>query len=446
MSTLTAVQTEYVPSILLVDDEKNILSALKRVFRGDGYNIYTAENGESALNILENVHIDLIVSDMRMPKMSGAEFLEIARKHFPNTIRILLTGFSDLESTISAINNGCIFKYISKPWEDNDLRLAVKHALKYKQLEQERSELLRLTQKQNAKLKRFNHNLDAIVKERTIEVQQGLQLLESAHQSLKKSYFSLIKNFTGFIAVRDKSLAEHSNRVAEMSRDLAIKMGMSDDDSQQVLVAGLLHDIGKIAMPDHVIHKAFFATSKEERHILVKHPVLSEAILMGMELLQDAASYIRHHHEHWDGGGYPDKLKGEEIPLGARIIAVVNDYDNFKLGMMYSSKHSENDAIDFILKNKWKRYDAKVVDMFLKNKQGKEIKQVSDKIVQLPTNQLKRGYVLARDIINQEGFVLLCKGETLDKYRINKLLHYERTVNEPLDIFIAAKRPIPFKR
>src|SRR5487761_2096594 len=127
--------TDIEVTLLLVDDEANILNALRRLLRPLGYRIFTAESGRAGLEILEREQVDLVISDMRMPEMNGAQFLEEVRIRFPDCMRILLTGYADMGSTIAAINRGEIYRYISKPWEDNDLVLAVKHALERKFLE-----------------------------------------------------------------------------------------------------------------------------------------------------------------------------------------------------------------------------------------------------------------------------------------------------------------------
>lgn len=136
-------------TVLLVDDEQNILSSLRRLFRPEGYRILLAGNGQEGLDVLTQEPVDLVISDMRMPVMDGAQFLEQVAMRWPGTMRILLTGHADITSAIAAINKGSIYKYIGKPWEDNDLKLNVKHALDAKFLEQERKRLEILTRQQN---------------------------------------------------------------------------------------------------------------------------------------------------------------------------------------------------------------------------------------------------------------------------------------------------------
>ena len=147
-------------TVLLVDDEANVLSSLKRLFRPYGYRIFTAESGAAGLEIMQRETVDLVISDMRMPEMDGAQFLQKVNEQWPDTIRILLTGYAEISATIDAINKGHIYRYISKPWEDNDIVLAIKQALRQKQLERANQGLEELTRKQNEELKDLNANLE----------------------------------------------------------------------------------------------------------------------------------------------------------------------------------------------------------------------------------------------------------------------------------------------
>ena len=260
MSDLQETQVQQADSntglaLLFVDDEANILSALKRLFRPFGYRIFTAEGGAQGLEIMEREAIDLVVSDMRMPEMNGAQFLEKVRAKWPESVRILLTGYAEIGSTIDAINKGQIYRYVSKPWEDNDITLIVKHALQHKVLEKEKLRLEALTRKQNDELKDLNANLEEKVKARTEEVRQTMQFLETAHENLKKGFLTSIRVFSNLIEMRDASMVGHSRRVAELARSLAQRMGMTDAEVQNVFIAGLLLNVGKIGLPDRLLDK-----------------------------------------------------------------------------------------------------------------------------------------------------------------------------------------------
>jgi response regulator RpfG family c-di-GMP phosphodiesterase len=172
-------------TLLFVDDEPGILSALRRLFRPHGYRILVAESGAAGLAQLEQEPIDLIISDMRMPEMDGAAFLKQVCQRWPSTMRILLTGYADVTSTVAAINEGEIYRYIAKPWDDQEIVNTVRDALDRQRLESENRRLTALTQAQNEELKALNAGLEQKVAERTAELQQALSRVEQTHGELK---------------------------------------------------------------------------------------------------------------------------------------------------------------------------------------------------------------------------------------------------------------------
>lgn len=447
------------PGLLFVDDEGNILSSLKRLFRPHGYRIFTAESGRQGLEILGQEPIDLVISDMRMPEMNGAEFLEQVRARWPKIVRILLTGHAEIAATIDAINKGQIYRYISKPWEDNDMILTVRQALERQALEDEKVRLERLTQRQNEQLKALNVNLEKKVQERTAELQQAMEFLNLANQQLKtrttelsqtmnflnlaneelrKGFFNSIQVFSNLIEMRAGTLAGHSRRVAEMAQQIALRIGMPDSEVQTIMTAGLLHDIGKLGLPDELLRKPFGALTAEERLEVIKHPAKGQAALMGLDQLKDAAILIRGHHERFDGQGFPDGLAGFGIPMGARVLAVANDYDALRIGTLVSKPMSSEQAIQFIQESRGHRYDPQVVDAFLAvvGAVAKEVTGGSAGEITLPSSRLKPGLVLTRDVISRDNVMLLPKGRTLDENLILQIRSFEKSDGHPLTIHV----------
>ncbi len=421
-------------SILFVDDEENILNALRRLFRPTGYKVTIAHSGAEALAALEQQPVDLIVSDMRMPQMNGAELLEQVRHRWPNTVRILLTGYSDMSMTVDAINKGNIYRYISKPWDEGELLAAVSQALEFKQLERDKLRLEAQIRRQNDALRELNATLELRVQQRTEEVRQTMSFLEVAHKQLKDSFLTSIKVFAGLIELRERTLAGHSRRVADMARTLGKKMGLVEQDLQDVFIAGLLHDIGKIGMHDRALSKPFIMLVGDDRDEAMRHPVTGQAVLMGLEPLHGAAKLIRSHHERFDGMGYPDGLAGESIPLGARILAVANDYDAVQIGTQLSKKLSANDALEYILDGRGKRYDPQVVDAFRGMMGGHA--QNGYETIGLKSEHLKPGMILARDIVSKEGVMLLARDYVLTAAIIDQIRNFERSTGLALTILV----------
>lgn len=427
------IATATLSKILCVDDEQNILSSLRRLFRPLGYEMFLVTSAAEGLLVLETQPIDLIISDMRMPQMDGAEFLKQVAQRWPNTVRILLTGYSDLQSTVSAINQGHIYRYVSKPWEDNDLKLAVQHALATKFLTEEQVRLQALTESQNRELEVLNASLEGKVKARTAELEQMMDMLELAHEDLKKSYTASIRVFAKLVDMREGIVAGHTLRVADLARKIAVHMGMDEPSQRDVLFAGLLHDLGKLGWHEQLIGKAFNSLTAEERQKVMTHPVVGQAVLMSLEHLHGVAHLIRHHHERFDGKGYPDGLVGDAIPLGARILSVANDFDALQIGTLVNQRLSKAEARQFILEDGGVRYDPRVVSAFLAVIGTVDSGHERSSVV-VHGKDLMVGMELAEDLVATDNVLLLSKDHALDENLITKIQEVEAALGCRLNI------------
>ena len=425
-------------TLLFVDDEPGILSALRRLFRPHGYRILIAESGEQGLAILEENEVDLVISDMRMPVMDGAAFLKQVRQRWPDITRILLTGYADITSTVSAINEGEIYRYIAKPWDDNEIITIVREAIERRRLQSENTRLTELTRTQNEELKSLNASLEQKVAERTAELQKALSQVEKAHGELKKSFVTSVQVFTGLMELRSgpgaNRLSGHGRRVADLARNIAGRMKLSDGEAQNVMLAALLHDIGKLGLADELLDKPFNTMSAENRAQVMKHPVVGQNILMAIERFHDAAKLVRHHHELYDGTGYPDRLSGIAIPQGARIIAVANDYDALQIGTLVQRPLKPAEALSYLIDNRGKRYDPAAVDALAQLLSESKKPEFSE--VPLRTMHLKPGMIISRDLNHADGYMLLAKGSALNADIINQLVKMEQTEQQQLTLYI----------
>ncbi len=427
-------------SLLLVDDEPNILASLRRLLRAEGYAIRTAESGAQGLELLEQEPADVILSDMRMPMMSGAEFFKQARERWPDSVRILLTGFADIASTIAAVNEGGIHTHLNKPWDDAHLLQAIRSAVERKRLVDERNALLALTARQNEELTFLNEGLEDAVRARTAELRQSSNFLELSNKKLKETFLNTLNVFSNLVQLRQETLGGHGKRVADLARKVASSMGLREHEINDITLAGLLHDIGKISWTDDMINKPFNVEfTVEERQLAMKHPVLAEKALMELESMRGASRLIRHHHERFDGQGYPDHLAGLDIPIGARILSVVDDYDELQLGSLTQRRRSPEEAAKMINDGRGFRYDPSVVKVFQKIMGTAEAEVVAGPEKQVESSMLEAGARLSRDLMGQEGALLLSKGYVLDDKLIQQIRQHERKVGNPLEIWIASK-------
>ncbi|MDQ1830538.1 HD domain-containing phosphohydrolase [Massilia scottii] len=421
-------------TVLCVDDEPNILSALRRLFRPEGYRVLVAESGAAGLAILEQEKVDLVISDMRMPEMDGARFLEHVRQRWPDTVRLLLTGYSDVSSILAAINRGEIYRYITKPWDDNDILLVVRHGLERHALEQEKARLEALTLRQNDELKTLNQSLEAKVEIRTEELRSSRDTILETNKKLKGNFITTIKILSSMIEMRGGNLAGHSRRVADLARRIAVKLGLDANATQEVFIAALLHDIGKIGFPDDLLAMPVNLLAGDMLGVFRKHPLRAEQLLMPLDDLRGVAALLRAHMERFDGGGFPDGIAGPLIPLGARILALASDYDNLQIGALLQRRVLAPDAKQIIYDAVGKRYDPKVVAAFRALMDGEPVEKLRD--MATVAKYLAPGMTLSRDLVSPEGFMLLSADHVLDERLIQQVQDFEAKNEVRLNIWV----------
>ncbi|MFM2119907.1 MAG: hypothetical protein RL722_1375 [Pseudomonadota bacterium] len=413
-------------TVLCVDDEANILSALKRMLRGGGHVVVTAGSGAEAITRLEQMPVDLIISDMRMPGMDGAKLLEQVHQRWPEVVRILLTGHADMGSTVAAINRGQIFRYVHKPWDEHELLAAVDEGLERQRLQREKNRLEALTQQQNEELKTLNAELDARVQARTAE-------LAEANKKLEGNYLKSIKVFTNLLELRGASFAGHGRRVAQVGRDIARRMGLPQEQVVQVFVAGMLHDIGLIGAGDRLLTRPVSRYTPEEMELYRQHPVQAETTLMALDDMQPIMAIIRSHHEHYDGKGFPDALVGPDIPLGARILAVADTFDDLQQGQIAEARLTALEARTVIRAARGTQFDPQVLAAFLQATEPERPKLTS---LPLRTHQLQAGMVLAHDLVSPKGLLMLTAGHVLNDSLIARIRAFELRDGHKLEIHV----------
>ena len=417
-------------NILFVDDEENILSSLTRLFRREGYNIFTAGSGPAGLEILKQQNISLILSDQRMPEMIGAEFLSLAKDVSPETIRIMLTGHTDIKSAMDAINKGAVYRFITKPWNDDEIRITVKEALRNYDLVQENRALNELTAAQNAELKDLNQNLEKKVEERTAEVRR-------LYSQLNESFFDAIWAFAGIVEVYDPYLGGHSKRVAAMTRAVALEMGIEDKEVDIIEAAALLHDIGLIAVPRTIMVKPVNSLSRDEAAIVQQHPILGQDMIKGVENLRSVGMLIRHHHERFNGKGYPDGLSGQAIPLGARIVSLCDLFDELQNKRQSSKMVPAHEILRIFLADTSGFFDPDVVAVLKAQIGQQEVPEVKEPTeIAIPIRSLQTGMKLSLPLLSVEGKLLIGQNSVLTDHIIDRLRKFDRLGHIDGDAFV----------
>jgi len=414
-------------SVLCVDDEPNILAALRRTLRPAGAQVLCAASAPEALALLEARPADLVISDMRMPGMDGAQLLARVAERWPDTRRLLLTGHADVSSAVSAINEGGISRYLTKPWNDDELRDAVRQNLQVLDLQREKARLEALTQAQNTALAAANAELEARVAARTAD-------LSAAHERLKSRYLTSIKVFSGLLELRNGQLAGHGRAVAETARRIGIAAGLDAATLQHLFVAGLLHDIGLIGMPDALLGKPVSHLSPEEKARYCQHPLLGEQALMPLEDMAPVAALVRAHHERPDGQGYPAKLGGAAIPPAAHILAIASAFEELRSGHLTGARLTVEEARTVIRHGRGTQYDAEMVDVFLHVTEPD--RPVVDTHVSLGSADVEPDMVLARDLVSSTGVLMLTAGHVLTAALIRRIREFEAREGGTLHLHI----------
>ena len=325
------------PTILIVDDEINNLQLLKRTFRGS-YNILTASNGVEGLEVVkrEGDRISLIVSDQKMPVMEGTEFLKKVNETHPEIVKILLTGHQDSDIIVSAINDCQLYQYILKPFDPEELKVSVTNGLKKFELATRKTLIMK---------------------------------------DLKELFYKTIKSISCALDAKDPYTHGHSLRVTLYSLILASKLGLTDSALEEIETAGLLHDIGKIGIPQSILCKTSRLTD-EEFEIMKDHTGQGAKMIQNVKKLRAVASWLKSHHERWDGRGYPCGLKGTEIPLFARVIALADTYDAMTSTRPYRKALPHEVAIQEIKRCSGVQFDPELAEIFIANEA--EIKAAKD--------------------------------------------------------------------
>lgn len=326
--------------ILIVDDELEITDILADLL-GHEYNCLKASSAEEALALLEKSEFQLVISDITMPGMSGLEMIPHVKELSPETVVVMISGMQTVESAIGALRLGA-FDYLMKPFDLRQVEAVVKRALEHHDL---------VVAKQ-----RYENHLEELVEQRTVELDRALDSLEDA-------YRSTLKALTAALETRDSETHGHSERVVTYSLRLGRECGLSREQMKSLEFGSLLHDIGKIGVPDSILRKPAKLT-EEEWVCMREHPLHGQQILRGIEFLQGAARVVAQHHEKWDGSGYPLGLREEEIDLCARIFAVADAFDAITSDRVYRRGKSYEAAAQELDDWAGRQFDPKVVEAF----------------------------------------------------------------------------------
>ena len=331
--------------VLAVDDEEYIQIMLRRFLEQDGYEVITAGTVHEAREVMEKQpgHFDLVLCDLSLPDGDGLELLQWCREHDPLMVTMVISGNVTADNAIMSMRYGA-FDFIQKPMSPSAMTAQIDRALRYRAL-----------QKENA---RYHLYLEEMVRAKNAELTKALDEIKVAYE------FSL-ETMVAMLDAREFETGQHSVRVRELTLVLAREMGIEGRQLEEIARGALLHDIGKIGIPDSILLKPGKLT-EDEWEVMRKHPEIGHRFLTNSPFLQTAAALVLSHHERWDGAGYPHRLAGEEISLGARIFAVIDAYDAMRSSRVYKTSVSMEKAVAEIKDKSGSQFDPAIVEAFLR--------------------------------------------------------------------------------
>lgn len=405
------------PTVLFVDDEANILASLKRLVRKKDYCALFANSGAEALDLMRQHKVELVVSDMKMPQMTGAQLLAQVVKYFPDTYRIILSGYADLGSTIDAVNEGKIHRFMQKPWQNDLLLEAIDEGLEMVLLKQQNENLKVEVAKQNRKLKALNGTLEEKVSLRTRQINVALKKLQGQNRALEKVLYNVIN-------INPNLNGEFAKKVSALARRLAIKSGIKDQDLRDISLAGLLCEIGLMALDPFLYSKPFEELNHQQRNEYYSQVETARLILAPAEYMTNVANMLEQQYLSWAGSSSDGNPIYESILPGARILNVARDYWSFRLQKIRSGELSHEQAIVQMKKLMGAKYEPTLIEIL--DEMDEDFFETPD-TDDIKTSDLKAGMVLKENLYTPNHILILTEGHEFTQKSIEKVIQFEKS-------------------
>lgn len=405
---------EIADQVLVVDDENHILKAVRRMFSEHTFDVVTAENGDQARKILENMPVAVLISDHRMPGMIGAELLDFASREHPNVVRVMLTGNNDVDTAIRAINEGQVFRFLTKPWEHDHFLEVVEQALAQHELLVSNERFREHIQHQNEKLRRLNDELEERVEERTREVRRRKQEISRLYRELQDSFDGVINGMLSIMELGDINVVEHCQRTASRVRMFGEHLGLHVDTVRRLERAALLHWIGLINAPTSLFKKPVEDFDAVERASWDFHPLLGQQAIRHIPALFQPSRFILHYRRRWDdpefAAGNPsadesDRELTDEFITGCQVLAISSLFE--QIGTVRGEAAARGDdwadeGLEVVRREAGGRFDPELVEAFVEMMTGRlEEESATEQIISF--DQLESGMVLSRPLETAQG-------------------------------------------
>lgn len=400
--------------ILVVDDDEAIIATVVTTLRRSHYDAVGVSDPLHALEILKKQEFSVIISDQRMPRLTGLELLAQARQIRPYATRVLVTAVVNLDTVVEAINKGEIYRFIVKPWLHEEFMATMKNSVQRYDLICQNARLQEATQGMNEQLVELNRSLEQQVQLVAHQNEQLTQVNTALENNLVRSMELCVHTMETFYP----TLGNQARRTSQICKSISTVLQLSTEDRRVLESSALLHDIGLVGVPRNIIKKWQEdprSLGPHEIALIEQHPILGQELAAFTSDLDKVGEIIRAHHEQYDGSGYPDRLVGENIPWLARLLAVAVAYASCRL--------MDSDAVEKVKIGSGSAFDPEAVRTFLR---AHTIANVSRKERQVSLADLRPGMVLAQGIYTHNGLLLMPEGQRLNATFIEKLLNHNR--------------------
>ncbi|MFW5711148.1 MAG: response regulator [Spirochaetota bacterium] len=379
-------------TLLLVDDDENVLKSLQRLFRQEkDIQVFTAEDAPSAVARLKKSPVDLLISDERMPQIEGHKLVQYVKQNYPGVIRIILTGYADTEAMRAAVNRGEVYRYLFKPWDDNELLVTVRNALQLAAAERKKQEYAR-------ELEAMNKRLEEKVQQRTRDLEKALKIISAQRDSNRKQLMGTAHFLDSIRALIDKqSRSSHlALRIRRMIAKIGEQLKLPAEEQKTAELCAYFYRIGSLAEKNQTAAELYAAEPNLQNEDLLKKSADLITSVLNYPELGDAILYST---ENYDGSGGPEGRVGDAIPLASRLFRIAYDFEDIQV----RRKCSQKTAADFIFQHKDRLYEPRMAQALYENFQTDS----SAPLLRISVDELREGMVLAEDIYLDNGVLYL---------------------------------------
>jgi response regulator RpfG family c-di-GMP phosphodiesterase len=421
-------------SVLLVAPNKGSAKQLFSALKKCEFTVSAvAGSGDEAIRHLKKNRVDSILFDSEDDREKIiADAIRVWKQY---EIPIIFLSARLDHDFVSQVLDCEPYGILRKPWDLPELEAAVMASIHKSRIDRQERQIIAQVLRQSHNLKKVNDIMEQRLTSRMGEINQITDMYFLALEDMHQLFDRTIMLLANIIELRETVGTGHGRRIADHAQGLTSLMGLDRQQAQDIYYAALLHDVGLLAISDDILQKPYTEMTLQEGKLMERHCLIGEQIFSSLGPLKQAAKIIRSHHEFFNGKGFPDRLAGDEIPLGSRILLVLNDHDDLKSGAFDGISRSYIEARQYLREQKGKRYDPDVVDVFLQWLEEVDEHDFSEDI-RIDLDEMQVDDILSRDIVSSEGLVLLGKGKQLTKRLIEKLRQFVEETEEPLEIYI----------